>query len=214
MLFRSGLDGPIPIMLVAIGPKTVELAGAIADGVVLHTFFSDQALTNAVDGVRRGAEQAGRDPDQVRIWSVLATVGDHLDEEARLRKLVGRMATYLQGYGDVLVQVNGWDPGVLAAFRQAPVVTSARGALDATATVDELHQLADLIPDEWLAAAATGTPDACAATVADQFRLGAHSVILHGATPEELAPVVEAYRAVRPTELVARCTTNPGWLTA
>ena len=210
----AGLDGPIPIMLVAIGPKTVELAGALADGVVLHTFFSDQALSEAVVGVRRGAEQAGRDPDQVRIWSVLATVGDHLDEEARLRKLVGRMATYLQGYGDVLVQVNGWDPGVLAAFRQAPVVTSARGALDATATVDELHQLADLIPDEWLAAAATGTPDACAATVADQFRLGAHSVILHGATPEELAPVVEAYRAVRPTELVARCTTNPGWLTA
>lgn len=207
----ADLDGTVPILLVAIGPRTIELAGAVADGVVLHTFFSDAALADAVAAVRRGAERAGRDPDSVRIWSVLATVGDHLDEEVRLRKLVGRMATYLQGYGDVLVQVNGWDPAVLAAFRQAPVVTGARGALDATATLDELHQLAELIPEEWLAAAATGSAEQCAATVVDQIGQGAHSVILHGATPAELAPVVEAYRAVRPADAVARCATNPGW---
>ncbi len=52
------------------------------------------------------------------------------------------------------------------------------------------------------------------ATVVDQMRLGADSVILHGATPAELAPVVEAYRLVRPTEAVARCTANPGRLLA
>ena len=28
-------------------------------------------------------------------------------------KTVGRLATYLQGYGDLLVRTNGWDPAVL-----------------------------------------------------------------------------------------------------
>ncbi len=208
----ANIDGQIPVMLVAMGPQTLELAGRVADGVVLHTFFSDQALEQSVAAIRKGADEAGRDPASVRVWSVLATVGDHLDEEARLRKLVGRLATYLQGYGDLMVRVNGWDPEVLAQFRQADVVTSARGAIDATATPSELAEVAELIPDEWLAASAQGSVEQCAATVVDQLRLGADSVILHGATPAELAPVVDAYREVRPTDVVARCTANPGRL--
>ncbi len=123
----AGLDGAPPVLLVALGPRTLELAGAVADGVVLHTFFSDQALVDAVASVRRGAEQAGRDPASVRVWSVLATVGDHLGEEQQLRKLVGRMATYLQGYGDLLVRVNGWDPAALARVRAHPVFTGSHG---------------------------------------------------------------------------------------
>jgi len=206
----AGIEGEIPIVLTAIGPKTLELAGAVADGVVLHTFFAPETLERAVASVHRGAEVAGRDPAEVRIWSVLATIGDHLDEETQLRKLVGRMATYLQGYGDLLVKVNGWDPAVLARFRADPLVTSARGAFDAIGTVDELRALSELIPDEWLAASARGTPEECAATVVEQFGLGADSVILHGATPAQLAPIVEAYRRVRPDGLAERCVANPG----
>jgi probable F420-dependent oxidoreductase len=207
----ANLDGPIPILLVGIGPKTLELAGEIADGVVLHTFFADDTLERAVASVRLGAERAGKDPASVRVWSVLATVGDHLDEETRIRKLVGRLATYLQGYGDVLVRVNRWDPAVLERFRADPVVTGAGGAIDAVATVDQLGHIASLLPDEWLASAATGSAAACAETVAAQFAHGADSVILHGATPAELEPVVDAYRAVRPAGVGDRCARNPGW---
>ena len=58
----------------------------------------------------------GRDPASVRIWSCYATIGDHLPETLRLKKTVGRLATYLQGYGDLLVETNGWDPEVLGAL--------------------------------------------------------------------------------------------------
>jgi 5,10-methylenetetrahydromethanopterin reductase len=64
-----------------------------------------------------------------------------------------------------------------------------------------------------MAAAAVGSPATCARRVLDQFAAGADSVILHGATPAELAPVVEAYRAVRPAER-AELPANPGWMTA
>ncbi|MEW2352237.1 TIGR03857 family LLM class F420-dependent oxidoreductase [Spirillospora sp. NPDC029432] len=207
----AAFDEDIPIMLTAMGERTLEFAGGIADGVVLHTFFTDETLARSVAAVRRGAEKAGRDPAGVRVWSVLATVGDHLDEEARLRKLVGRLATYLQGYGDLMVRVNGWDPAVLAAFRADDLVAGFPGAFDVLATPDQLEHVAGLLPDEWLAAAATGSPEACARTVLGQFDGGADGVILHGVTPDEVAPVVAAYREIRPARLAKEpASLNPG----
>jgi 5,10-methylenetetrahydromethanopterin reductase len=203
-------DEDIPILLTAIGDRTLEFAGRVADAVVLHTFFTDETLGRSVAAVRRGAEQAGRDPAAVRVWSVLATVGDHLDEDLRLKKLVGRMGTYLQGYGDLLVRVNGWDPGALETFRADEVVMGVGGALDAVATPDELRHVATLLPDEWLNASATGTAAECATRVLDQFDAGADGVILHGATPDELAPVVDAYRAARPAGRFEHLAANPG----
>lgn len=159
--------------------------------------------------MRRGAEQAGRDPDEIRIWSVLATVGDHVPEEVRLKKLYGRLATYLQGYGDLLVKVNDWDPAVLERFRADELVQNFRGGFDAKATTSELEHLATLIPDEWVADAARGTPEQCAKKIVEQFDLGAGSVILHGATPTELEPILPAYRALRPDAMRA-VPANPG----
>jgi alkanesulfonate monooxygenase SsuD/methylene tetrahydromethanopterin reductase-like flavin-dependent oxidoreductase (luciferase family) len=161
--------------------------------VLLHTFFTDETLQRCVRTVKDAAEQAGRNPDDVRVWSCYATVGDWVPPDLRLKKTVGRLATYLQAYGDLMVRTNQWDPAVLARFRADPFVAGFRGALDGKATTAELEHVATLIPDEWLAPAATGTPAQCAAAVARQLELGADGVILHGAAPTELAPAVEAY---------------------
>ncbi|HZQ86744.1 MAG TPA: TIGR03857 family LLM class F420-dependent oxidoreductase [Acidimicrobiales bacterium] len=188
-------DEDIPLLLTAFGPNSLALGGRAFDAVVLHTFFTDETTANAVAGVKRAAEEAGRDPAAVKVWSCFATVGDHLPSDLRLKKTVGRMATYLQGYGDLLVRTNGWDPAVLDRFRADPLVAGFRGALDDKATTEELEHVATLIPDDWLRASATGSADQCVDAVLHQFDLGCDGVILHGATPEELAPIVDAYRA-------------------
>lgn len=188
-------DEDIPLLLVAFGPRSLELGGRAFDHVVLHTFFTDETTARAVATVKEAAERAGRDPEAVTVWSCFATVGDHLPEDVRLRKTVGRLAGYLQGYGDLLVATNGWDPAPLAAFRADPVVGTFAGAIDQKATTEQLEHIATLIPEEWLAPSATGTPEQCVAAVQGQFGLGADAVILHGASPDELAPVVAAYRA-------------------
>lgn len=206
----AGYDEDIPITLTAIGPNTLRLAGQIADSVVLHTFFTDTTTRRAVDTVRAAAEAAGRDPAALRVWSVLVTVDDSGGEPARLRKLVGRLGTYLQGYGDVLVAANGWDRAVLDEFRAHPLVTGAGGALDAVADTETLVEVEKLLPADWLAASATGTPAACAARIADQFAAGVDGVILHGNTPTELAPVLEAWRAHRDPGRFAHLPANPG----
>ncbi|MFT3901341.1 MAG: TIGR03857 family LLM class F420-dependent oxidoreductase [Gordonia sp. (in: high G+C Gram-positive bacteria)] len=184
----------IRLALVAFGPKTLALGGRAFDDVILHTYFTPETLRRAVTTVKRAAEEAGRDPESVRVWSCLATVGDHLPEDVRLKKTVARLATYLQGYGDLLVRTNDWDPAVLTRFREDPVVLSVPGGIDHKATPDQIEHIATLIPDEWLEPAATGSPRQCAARVRDELGYGADAVIMHGSTPDELAPVVDAYR--------------------
>jgi probable F420-dependent oxidoreductase len=191
----ASLDEHLPMGLVAFGPESLKLAGRCFDEVVLHTYFTDETTQRAVATVKKAAEEAGRDPGDVLVWSCFATIGDHLPEPLRLKKSVGRLATYLQGYGDLLVRTNGWDPSVLERFRADAVVGSIRGAIDGVATTEQLEHIATLVPDEWLAPSATGSPEQCVAAVRGQFELGCDRVILHGATPAELAPVVEAYRA-------------------
>ncbi|OYD71591.1 putative F420-dependent oxidoreductase [Rhodococcus sp. OK302] len=207
----NGLEDSPPIGMVAVGPKTMEMAGEICDFVVLHTFFSDEATESSVEAVRRGAERAGKDPDSVRIWACLATVSDTLPAEDRLRRRAGRLATYLQAYPDVLVRANKWDPVVWERMRSTDLFANAAaaGPIDASASIETLEQLDAMIPAEWLGAAATGSPEDCAKTVARQFDLGVDSVIMHGATPQELAPVVAAYRDNRPT-LRKAVAVNPG----
>ncbi len=186
-------DEEIPLALVAFGENSLALGGRAFDDVILHTFFTDETLQRCVSVVKRSAEEAGRDPDSVRVWSCLATVGDHIPEPLRLKKTVGRLGSYLQGYGDLLVKTNGWDPAALAAFRADPLVATFPGSIDQSATTEQLEHMAGLLPPEWLASAATGTPVQCVATVREQLGLGADAVILHGATPTELAPIVKAY---------------------
>ena len=119
--------------------------------------------------VKDAAEQAGRNPDDVRVWSCFATIGDHLPEELRLKKTVARLATYLQGYGDLLVRTNGWDPAVLQRFRADPVVASFTGGIDGKASTEQIEHIATLIPDEWLEPSATGSPEQCVARVRREF---------------------------------------------
>src|SRR5688572_29771443 len=172
------LDEHLPMGLVAFGPKTLGIGGRCFDEVVLHTFFTDETTARCVRAVKRAAEQADRDPDSVRVWSCFATVGDHIPEDTRLMKLVGRLVTYLQAYGALLVRTNGWDPAVLERILADPVVASVRG-LDISGTTEQLEHVATLIPDEWLAPAATGSPAQCVAAVRDQLDLGCDAVILH-----------------------------------
>ena len=199
----------IPMTFTAFGPNSLALGGRAFDAVVLHTFFTDETTERCVRQVKQAAEEAGRDPASVRVWSCFATVGDHLPEELRLKKTVGRMATYLQAYGDLMVKTNDWDPDVLRRFREDDFIAGFRGALDTTGTTADLEHVAELIPEAWLAPAASGSAEQCVAKIQCQFDLGCDGVILHGASPHELEPIVEAYRDNRPASRFDGLAANP-----
>lgn len=67
----------VPIMMSATGPKNLRAAGGLADRVMLYVGVTEEALTWAIEHVRAGAREAGRDPSSVK-FSVLTAmwVGD------------------------------------------------------------------------------------------------------------------------------------------
>lgn len=58
----------IPIYLAASGPKTLRLAGQIADGVVIRTGVLPEIVRDSIAQVRAGAREAGRDPEAIDMW--------------------------------------------------------------------------------------------------------------------------------------------------
>ena len=198
----------IPVLYVGFGPKSLQQAGKVYDGAHLHTFMSDQALSEAVAHFRTGEAETGRAGG--KLWSVFATACD-VSEERYLKLIVARLATYLQipGYGEALVNVNGWDMDTLQAFRKAPIVAGMTGAIDSVASYTELAEIDKLIPQEWRPAA-VGDAKTCAQRWLDQINAGADGVIIHASTPEEFAPVLAEYEKIRPSELFAQRTNRPG----
>ncbi len=95
--FKLTLDNEhrVPIILAAMRPKMIELAGEVADGVFLTWCPPDEA-EERVALARRGAERAGKNPDDLLvIVSFFAYAGPETDAA------LDRMRRYLVQYGCV-----------------------------------------------------------------------------------------------------------------
>src|SRR5262245_24154764 len=77
---RFHLEGPrrrVPIYVAATGPRMLELAGELADGVIIQVGIHRACIEWALGHIRRGAVRAGRDPAKIDIvCSTFAAVSD------------------------------------------------------------------------------------------------------------------------------------------
>jgi probable F420-dependent oxidoreductase len=91
---------PVKIYLAALGPKALELAGEIADGVLLN-WLGPETVPAAIRGLEAGAKRAGRTLDGFEIAAFVRTcVTD--DPEAARRWL----ARDITGYATVDAYAN------------------------------------------------------------------------------------------------------------
>ena len=99
---------PPAVLLAAVGPKTLALAGRTFDGVILHPFLTTDAVHRSVGIVRKAAARAaGRDPDALRCYATVVVAPDREPDDIGLA--VGRVAAgyfQLRGLGDALVAAN------------------------------------------------------------------------------------------------------------
>lgn len=108
------LRSDIPILLAAIGPKNIRLAGEIADGwqPTLYSPEHEAALTDPLD---EGLTAAGRDPaDFEVVCGVRVAVGDDLDacrDQIRpaIALYVGGMGARGRNFYNNLVQRYGFE---------------------------------------------------------------------------------------------------------
>tara|TARA_B100001146_G_scaffold189855_1_gene174568 strand:+ start:20 stop:580 length:561 start_codon:yes stop_codon:yes gene_type:complete len=53
----------------AEGPKTLVLAGEIADAVIVHSGLSKEVLVDTIDKIREGERAAGRPEGSAKVWA-------------------------------------------------------------------------------------------------------------------------------------------------
>ncbi len=208
-LFGEYVNEDVPILFIGFGPKSLQNAGTLYDGVHLHTFIDPESLTRAVGLIREGERQARRPSGSTRIWSVLATLCN-VSEEEYLKGVVGRLATYMQipGYGEGLIKINNWDQEAVEAFRRSKAVMDVNGLIDAVATLPQLEKIDKELPQEWRSAA-IGSPRECAERWVKEFEAGADGLIIHHSSPREFEPVLREYEKIRPGHLFAGYTNRP-----
>ncbi|MGI9293229.1 MAG: LLM class flavin-dependent oxidoreductase, partial [Pseudomonadales bacterium] len=186
------------ILLGALGPKTLALAGRHYDGVLLHPFLTDQAVAEAVSIVRNAAELAGRDRRACKVWSTLVVAANQ-NEADTLAIGPARMLTYLHmdNYGEQICRANVWDASVLKQVREHPLFEGGKSA-DQDFTRYETAEVTALFPENWVRnSAALGSAEHCATRINDQFDAGADGVLFHGSLPNQVSGLLEAYRKVR-----------------
>ena len=190
---------PPPVMLAAIGPISLDLAGANYDGVILHPFLSLDAQRNSVEIARAAAEKAGKDPAALHVAATVVAAPDTTQEETDMR-VRARLITYLNapGLGTALVKANDWDPGVIDAINAHPLIAAlGRRPADGALNHEQLVEVSQVVPDYWFTdAAAIGTTEQVAVRLQEYLDAGADEILIHGSTPEYLAPTVKAVDAL------------------
>ena len=80
---------PVPVWIAGQGPRTLEMAGRVADGVFVRVGVHPENLRLAVDAVRAGERAAGRAVGEVRIGCVFHTVfGEDAAKVSRIARAV------------------------------------------------------------------------------------------------------------------------------
>lgn len=110
---------PVPVVVAAMGPAMLRLAGAVTDGVLLNVGASPAYVRWAVAEIAAGARRAGRDPSELTVAAWLtAYVTD--DREAGVQRAREWLATMLSIplQGELLLEKSGFDTSILAGIRQ------------------------------------------------------------------------------------------------
>jgi probable F420-dependent oxidoreductase len=80
--------GDPPIALAAVGARMVEVAGRVADGLIVHPFHTPAFLTaETLPALRRGMDMEGRDRSAVEVTvQTMVAIGDDDDQVAQARQ--------------------------------------------------------------------------------------------------------------------------------
>jgi len=96
---------PVPIWIAAGGPKTLRMAGGIADGVFIRVGTHPANIGRSVQMIREGAVAAGRDPSAVGLGAIFHTV--FVDDPARALLMGKSMAAGYYEYSPALFDPPG-----------------------------------------------------------------------------------------------------------
>jgi len=159
----------VPIYIGATGLKMMELAGEIADGVVLNYCVPPEYNIEAMEALGTGARKASRSLEELDRPQLIVCSVDHDREKA------------FDTSRELLTQYLAQQPHIAQASGVSQdVVTKIQAILGWPATHDQIQKAKHFVSDELIQRiTASGTPDEARAKVDEYLEQGATCPILY-----------------------------------
>lgn len=184
------IKDPIPIYISANGPKALELAGEIGDGVILWGLADESLIEYHLQYVKRAAEKAGRNFKELYIVCMtayhFAKPGESLES---LQQAAGHLA--ISSFNLMALSCRD-NPDVLPAQFRSEIMACKDAFRKPGESVETRHldpyreyvasfrkEHAPLATEKAIKAATiTGTPEECLETIKRMERAGIHQVAI------------------------------------
>ena len=176
----------VPLYLAAEGPRTLELAGRLADGVIVGLGLTPEVIGLSLAAIERGARAAGRTLDDVDVWWFAKTsLADRRDEAiAPITMALAASANHafrftLEGKGvpvDLHERIRALQREYNAHHHEIP------GA--GNASLPDRFSLTEFLVDRF---AIAGTPADCVAQIRRAMDAGARQFMITGFVPDPRA---------------------------
>jgi len=189
LVYASGRR--IPVIMAASGPKALEVAGEVADGVMALVGFNRGIVQTALEHIERGAKRSGRRLEDLEVIWAVRTGTAATTEEAR------RLARPTVVHWGILRWGGHWlgPAGVKVPQYEIPeAVHKIYPDLSHAEDWDAAIEATSFVPDEVIAELCDaygliGTPDDCAARITEMNKLGVGNIYVMGfqtfAPPEQ-----------------------------
>jgi 5,10-methylenetetrahydromethanopterin reductase len=172
----------VPIYIGATGMRMMELAGEIADGVVLNYMVGPPYNLAAMRALQAGAERAGRSMDDIDRPQLVVCSLDQ-DREAALDRARELLTQYL-GQQPHIMKASGLDLALIEEIGK--VLTWPAGP-------EEIRRAMRLVPDEAVQKlSAAGTADECRAKVREYVEAGCTCPILYPLS-DDVPAMIDAF---------------------
>jgi 5,10-methylenetetrahydromethanopterin reductase len=159
----------VPIYIGATGDAMMELAGEIADGVVLNYCVPPEYNIQALKQIEMGAQKAGRTLDDVDRPQLVVCSVDHDHQRA------------VQAAKELITQYLAQQPHIAkASGTPEETVKKIQSILGWPATKEQIHEAMRFVPDDLIERiTASGTPEEVRAKVEEYNRNGCTCPILY-----------------------------------
>lgn len=159
----------IPIYVGGTGFQMLELAGEIADGVLLNYLVSPKYNEKALESIKRGAQKAGRSLDEIDTPQLIACSMDE-DAEKAIR-LAKSHVTMTLGQQPHIMKASGVNEDLIKEVREKMGGWPAKPG--------GIERATEIVPDEIVGMlTASGSPEDCRKKILEYMAAGCKSPLL------------------------------------
>jgi 5,10-methylenetetrahydromethanopterin reductase len=176
----------VPVYLAAEGPRTLELAGRVADGVIVGLGLTPDVIRLSLAAIERGARAAGRTLADLDVWWFAKTnVAD--TREAAVGPITMALAASANHAFRFTLEGKGVPPDLSEKIKglQREYNSHQHEIADAgNARLTERWGLTEFLVDRF---GIVGTPDDCVAQIRRAMDAGAHQFVITSFVPDPRA---------------------------